>query len=119
MKSIFSILILISVPIFLFSQFSLADSLRGQLRPERTCYDVKFYDLNLDINFETKHIKGFNKIVYKVVRGFNMLQIDLFSNMEIDSIIHSGKNLKFYPSSLFRLYITTLTITMIFYLDFH
>jgi aminopeptidase N len=80
----------------LIAQFTLADSLRGQLRPERSCYDVKFYDLNLDVNFKTKHINGYNTIIYKVVRGFNMLQIDLFSNMKIDSIIHHGNSVKFH-----------------------
>ena len=78
------------------AQFTKADTLRGQLRPERTCYDVKFYDLALDLNFATKYIKGSNTIVYEVVRGFNMLQIDLFSNMQIDSIIHSGQKVKYH-----------------------
>lgn len=80
----------------IFAQFTAADSLRGQLRPERTCYDVKFYDLNIDINFQTKHIKGYNTITYKVVRGFNMLQIDLFANMKIDSIVHKDNSVKFH-----------------------
>lgn len=88
--------LLLAFSIQLNAQFSSADSLRGQLRPERSCYDVKFYDLNLDINFQSKYIKGYNTITYKVVRGFNMLQIDLFSNMKIDSIIHSGNPVKFH-----------------------
>lgn len=87
---------LLAFSIQLNAQFSHADSLRGQLRPERACYDVKFYDLNLDVNFQSKYIKGYNTIVYEVVRGFNMLQIDLFSNMKIDSIIHQAKPVKYH-----------------------
>lgn len=30
--------------------FTRADTLRGMLRPERTCYDVTFYDLHLRID---------------------------------------------------------------------
>ncbi len=79
-----------------FGQFTEADSVRGQLRPERTCYDVKFYDLKLEVDFENKSISGYNKIYFYVVRGFNMLQVDLFSNMKIDSILHGKKKLVYY-----------------------
>jgi len=78
------------------AQFSHADSLRGMLRPERTCYDVTFYDLNIAIDFNKQAIQGFNTIHYKVVRGFNMLQLDLFANMVIDSIIHDGKTVIYH-----------------------
>lgn len=77
-------------------RFTEADSLRGSLRPERTCYDVKFYDLKVSIDIANKSISGSNTIVYKVVRGFNMLQIDLFENMEIDSILHKKRAVVFH-----------------------
>jgi aminopeptidase N len=76
--------------------FSQADTLRGMLRPERTCYDIKFYDLNISVNPTTRSISGSNTIVYKVVRGFNMLQIDLFENMQIDSILHKSRSVIFH-----------------------
>ena len=78
-----------------FAQFSEADSLRGMLRHERTCYNVNFYDLNLDIDFKTQRISGYNTIRYLVLRGFNVLQIDLFANMQIDSITHQGHKVDF------------------------
>ena len=78
------------------AQFNAADTLRGQLRPERTCYDVVFYELNLDIDFENKSISGHNKFVYKINNGFNMIQFDLFSNMQIDSIVHHKSYLKYH-----------------------
>ena len=33
-------------------QFTEADTLRGMLRPERTCYDVTFYDLQIKVDIE-------------------------------------------------------------------
>ncbi|MCU0393836.1 MAG: M1 family metallopeptidase [Thermoflexibacter sp.] len=75
--------------------FSRQDSLRGTLSPERTCYDVLFYDLNLKISPESKTIKGFNEIRYKVINDFSVLQIDLFENLQIDRILQGNKLLKF------------------------
>jgi len=40
--------------------FTEADPLRGMLRPERTCYDVTFYDLQIKIDIEEKYISGYN-----------------------------------------------------------
>ena len=96
MKFHFAILFTLLIQCYSQAQFSTADSLRGQLRPERTCYDVIFYDLSLEINFENKSISGFNKFIYRINNGFNMIQIDLFSNMQIDSIIHQNKSLKYH-----------------------
>lgn len=77
-------------------KFSHADSLRGMLTPLRTCYDVKYYYLELKVNFEKKFIEGFNKIKFLAVSDFNKMQIDLFEGMHIKKIIlDSGKELKF------------------------
>ena len=48
------------------AQFSRRDSLQGGLRIERTCFDVKRYDLNITINPEQKSITGFNEITFEV-----------------------------------------------------
>lgn len=78
-----------------YGEFSLADSLRGSLRPERTAFDVYYYDLNLLIDFENQEIAGYNDIYYQAESDFMRLQIDLFDNMLIDSIVFSGQNLNF------------------------
>lgn len=75
--------------------FTLADTLRGELRPERTCFDVTYYDLNLDIDFDNQTISGYNDIHFTVEEDFKTLQIDLFENMLIDSIVHQNQNLSF------------------------
>ena len=76
-------------------QFTRSDTLRGGLRPERTCFDVTFYELNIKIDTGAETIGGNNKIVFKTMHDFTTLQIDLFKNMDIDSIVALGKVLKY------------------------
>ncbi len=75
--------------------YNLGDTLRGALRPERTCFDVNYYDLNLDIDFEKQAIAGFNEIHYTNVADFKRFQIDLFDNMLIDSIVQGDEVLEY------------------------
>ena len=75
--------------------FTYADTLRGALRPERTCFDVNYYDLRLKINFEEKTIQGSNEIHFTVISDFKVIQIDLFENMSLDSILFKGEKLVF------------------------
>ncbi len=79
----------------LSQNFTRADSLRGGLRPQRTCFDVYFYNLELNIDFERKHISGFVDIHFDVVENSGVIQLDLFANMYIDSITHRGKKLSY------------------------
>ncbi len=72
-------------------QFSHQDSLRGALRKERA-YDVKYYDLNLKIDIENQSISGFNKITFQNIDLDSVLQLDLFENFEIDSIVYYNQN---------------------------
>lgn len=72
-----------------------ADTLRGSLRPERTCYDVTFYELRIKVDTAAKSITGSNKIVFNVLEDFNTLQLDLFENMKVVSILSAGKELKY------------------------
>ena len=76
------------------SQYTQADSLRGSLRPERA-YDVLKYHLQVKVVPEDKYISGFNTISFKTERELPVMQIDLFENMKIDSIIHQNKSLEY------------------------
>src|SRR5687767_13782341 len=49
--------------------FSLADTLRGSLLPERTWWDVQRYEIGLKPDYNSKTIQGSNKIVYNVVKS--------------------------------------------------
>lgn len=77
------------------AQFTRRDSLQGGLRIERTSYDVKRYDLNITINPEQKSITGFNDITFEVIVPTQKIQLDLFDNMKVDSIVWNNKKLKY------------------------
>jgi len=71
------------------------DTLQGGLRAERTCYDVLRYDLNIKINIQDKSIVGYNDISFKVVSNTKKIQVDLFENMHVDSIIYRTNKLNY------------------------
>ncbi|HRG28049.1 MAG TPA: M1 family metallopeptidase [Chitinophagales bacterium] len=75
--------------------FTQKDTLRGALRPERTCFDVTYYNLTVDVNIGAKSIKGSNDMHFTAVEDFTILQIDLFQNLNITSITWKGKILEF------------------------
>ncbi len=77
------------------SNFTKADTLRGSLRPERTAFDMLKYNLNLRVNPETKSISGYNKMKFRVLENQDIMQLDLFKNMTIDSIVFQGEQLQY------------------------
>ncbi len=74
---------------------SRADSLRGKLRAERTCYDVGHYKLDVALDIAEKSISGEVVMTYRILRDFQVLQVDLFENMSLDSVIWQGDLLSF------------------------
>jgi aminopeptidase N len=80
--------------------FTRRDTLQGGLRPERTCFDVQRYDLNIKVNIEEKSIVGYNDITFKVVENTSKIQIDLFENMQVDSIVYNTKKLNYKRDNL-------------------
>lgn len=75
--------------------FTRRDTLQGGLRPERTNIDVQRYDLNIKINPDERSIVGYNDIAFKVVNNTIKIQIDLFENMQVDSIVYNTKKLQY------------------------
>ena len=75
--------------------FTRKDSLHGGLRFERTCFDVLRYNLDIMVLPATKKIKGNNEIIFKVAENTKKIQIDLFDNMQIDSIIWNKQKLDY------------------------
>lgn len=68
-------------------EFSHADSLRGNLGPERSCYQLGHYDLSLEIDVDKRKIHGKNVITVKsLCNNQRVIQIDLFSRYQIHSI---------------------------------
>src|SRR4029077_4443375 len=64
-----------------------AEILKGALTPERTCYDVTSYHLDVRLDPATKSISGSNKITFKTVNDFTTMQVDLWSNLPISKIV--------------------------------
>ncbi|MCX7744138.1 MAG: M1 family metallopeptidase [Flavobacteriales bacterium] len=76
--------------------FSRADSLRGALRPERTCFDVTYYDLKLQFDLKHRMIQGSNTIYAIKTEESARLQIDLFEELTIHRIVdYHGNTLNF------------------------
>jgi len=71
------------------------DTLRGTLTPVRTCYDVSFYDLQMNVDVKKHFISGNNVIRFHVVNDFDSIQVDLFSRMKIEKILFNGNELKY------------------------
>ncbi|WP_423819388.1 M1 family metallopeptidase [Salinimicrobium sp. TIG7-5_MAKvit] len=76
------------------SQFTEADTLRGSLRAERE-YDVLKYNLQVKVVPQDKFISGYNGISFKAEEDLPVMQVDLFRNMRVDSIIFRGKRMDF------------------------
>lgn len=66
------------------------DSLRGYLSPLRSCMDIHFYDLSLRIDPIEKSLKGHNQIHYTATETHDKIQLDLFSNLILDSVLWKG-----------------------------
>lgn len=73
-----------------------AEELRGALRPERTSFDVTFYDLNIELDLQDESIAGYVDITFRVTEPTNTLQFDLFENMTIDEVKLGDEKLRLH-----------------------
>lgn len=77
------------------TNYTEADTLRGSLRPERTNFDMRKYHLKLKVNLEDQSISGSNSIDFEVLKRASVMQLDLFENMQIDSIVFKDQQLSY------------------------
>ena len=77
-----------------FPKLTERNRLLGDLLPERTCYDVKHYLINMDIDVDKKYIKGFVDISASAVENFTTLQFDLARKMKLNGVYFLDQNLK-------------------------
>lgn len=75
--------------------FTKADTLRGKPSPLRDCYDVTYYHLTVDLQPERRSMVGNVLMRFKALKDFQDLQIDLYENMPIDSIVYNGRLLSY------------------------
>ena len=77
-----------------FPKLTERNRLLGDLLPERTCYDVKHYMINMDIDVKKKYIKGFVDITATATDDFTRLQVDLARKMRLNGVYFLDKKLK-------------------------
>lgn len=75
--------------------FSEKDSLRGGLRHERTSFNVLHYDLAIQFDIPNRYLQGSNTITFEVLENTNKIQLDLYQNMQLDSILFNENKLSF------------------------
>ena len=73
-----------------------ADSLRGSTTaPERTWWDVTYYDLKVRLQPADSSIRGSNAITFRALRPGRVLQVDLMTPLEVDSVRYSARKVPF------------------------
>jgi aminopeptidase N len=76
--------------------FTHADTLRGSFTtPQRSWWDVTFYDLHVAVTPSDSSIRGYNSITYRVLKPAQELQVDLMVPLVVDSMVQDGKAVKF------------------------
>ncbi|MGB5554205.1 MAG: M1 family metallopeptidase [Flavobacteriaceae bacterium] len=75
--------------------FTEQDTLRGSITGERAWWDLNYYHLDIEVKPEEKYLSGSNTIRYKVLKGEQVLQVDLQPPLKIDKITQDGKTLDF------------------------
>ncbi len=90
-----SLLILFTVPAFSQQLFTRSDTLRGSNGPLRTCYDIRYYHLDIKVDIDQKFISGSNLFRFTAKKDFDRLQFDLFENLAIQRVVYKGKELSF------------------------
>jgi aminopeptidase N len=73
----------------LHAQYIREDSLKGSITPERAWWDLKHYDLHVDVDIENKYFRGKNTILYQAVADGQVMQIDLQAPMRITNVLQS------------------------------
>src|SRR5262245_48484505 len=68
-----------------------ADSVRGADNPNRSWWDVSFYDLHVRVNPGDSSFAGWNRISYRAVQSGQTMQLDLQAPLELDSVVQDGK----------------------------
>ena len=69
--------------------------LRGSVTPEREWWDLKHYDLAVEVFPESKSLKGSNRITFTTLAAGQRMQVDLQTPLKITRVIYGEKDLDF------------------------
>lgn len=92
-----AVILLLAFGFFSYAQhrhFTEQDSLRGSITPERSWWDLNFYNLNVEVKPGEKFILGSNVIRYTVLEERQLLQVDLQPPLIIEKITQDGATLQ-------------------------
>ena len=83
-----AIIILVISSHFSFAQYSRRDTLRGSVGTGRAWWNVKKYNIGIDVNIPDQSISGINQITFDIIqeKKSRYMQIDLQQPMEIEKI---------------------------------
>ncbi|MXV52963.1 M1 family peptidase [Pedobacter sp. HMF7647] len=76
-------------------KYTRADTLRGMLTPLRTCYDINYYHLDVQMNISNQSIQGSNEFSFTATQNFQKLQFDLFDNLKVERVLYGKQELPF------------------------
>ncbi|MFN8211076.1 MAG: M1 family metallopeptidase [Bacteroidales bacterium] len=95
-RSILILFLLLSSGIIIAQRphFSLQDTLRGSITPERSWWDLTWYHLDIKVNPSDSTITGSNTISYKILRSSNLMQVDLQPPLAITGAYQDGQKLE-------------------------
>ncbi|MCB0653340.1 MAG: M1 family metallopeptidase [Saprospiraceae bacterium] len=95
MKSFLTVILLFLVTLTFGQQteFTHQDTLRGSITKERSWWDLEHYNLQVTINPADSTLKGTNTIIYKVLKPYQVMQIDLQPPMRITSVLQGKSSL--------------------------
>ncbi|MGN6391626.1 MAG: M1 family metallopeptidase [Gemmatimonadales bacterium] len=71
-----------------------ADSVRGADTPDRSWWDVTFYDLHVRVNPRDSSMTGWNGITFRTVRPGQTMQLDLQAPLVLDSVVQDARKLE-------------------------
>jgi aminopeptidase N len=97
------------------------DILRGEYGRYRANNDLLFYHLDIRVDPQKKHISGKNTIRFKMLEADTRIQIDLYANLQIDTIAMGSAALKYQRelNAVFIDFPTTLQKGREYTIDFH
>ena len=78
-----------------YPDFSERIKLLGTMTKYRSCFDVNYYNIDVKIDPANKTVGGTVKMVSTAVSDFDTLQIDLYPNMNLKTVISDLGEVKF------------------------
>jgi aminopeptidase N len=76
-------------------EFSRDDTLRGSITPERSWWDLKYYELRTKVNPPEKFLSGSTTVFYEVLKPYQVIQIDLQPPLKVDKVTQDGQELSY------------------------